>query len=180
MPISDKTKQIWIEKGYEHFALYGPENFSINKISKTIGLSRASFYHHFGDIDIFVDELLAKHWQITETGFVRFMWAKPNTFTIRSSIVSSSQYSRIQFLVYQILRGHCKKFRLGALWKSFWINTNQNRSLLPLVDIGWGLVFQNRYKWSYFCKSPETCGRNLAKPIFIRQFALYTHLNKTV
>ena len=34
MSVSDKTKQIWIEKGYEHFALYGPENLSINKISK--------------------------------------------------------------------------------------------------------------------------------------------------
>lgn len=65
MPISDKTKEIWIEKGYEHFALCGPENFSINKMSKSVGLSRASFYHHFADIDIFFDELLAKHWEIT-------------------------------------------------------------------------------------------------------------------
>jgi len=45
------TKQEWLDKGYEHFALYGPENLSINKISKEVGFSRASFYHHFGNIE---------------------------------------------------------------------------------------------------------------------------------
>jgi len=67
MSVPEETRQLWIEKGYEHFALYGPKNLSINKLSKTTGSSRASFYHHFGDIDVFVDELLAKHWYLTET-----------------------------------------------------------------------------------------------------------------
>ena len=61
-----KSKKIWIEKGYEHFALFGPENLSINKISKEIGCSRASFYHYFGDIDVFIEELLDMHWQINQ------------------------------------------------------------------------------------------------------------------
>lgn len=60
------SKQIWIEKGYEQFALFGPEHLSINKLSKTIGFSRASFYHHFGDIDVFTEELLEYHWQIAQ------------------------------------------------------------------------------------------------------------------
>jgi AcrR family transcriptional regulator len=47
MPRVDTSKQLWIEKGYEHFAEYGPENISINAISKEIGSPRASFYHHF-------------------------------------------------------------------------------------------------------------------------------------
>lgn len=64
MSVSQGSKQKWIEKGYEHFALYGPENLSINKLSKEIGSSRASFYHHFGDIEIFIEELLDIHWQI--------------------------------------------------------------------------------------------------------------------
>lgn len=59
-----ESRKIWIEKGYEHFALYGPENLSINKISKEIGSSRASFYHFFGDLDVFIEELLDKHWEI--------------------------------------------------------------------------------------------------------------------
>ena len=66
MSASQGFKQKWIEKGYEHFALYGPETLSINKISKEIGTSRASFYHHFGDIDVFIEELLDMHWQINQ------------------------------------------------------------------------------------------------------------------
>ncbi len=61
---NSESKQIWIEKGYEHFALFGPEKLSINKISKEIGSSRASFYHHFGDIEVFIEKLLDLHWQI--------------------------------------------------------------------------------------------------------------------
>jgi len=64
MPGSEGTRQLWIEKGYEHFALYGPKNLSVNKLSKTTGSSRGSFYHHFGDIDVFVEELFGKHCHI--------------------------------------------------------------------------------------------------------------------
>lgn len=60
----NKSKQQWIEKGYEHFAIYGPDNLSINKLSKELGSPRASFYHHFGDIEVFIQSLLDMHWQI--------------------------------------------------------------------------------------------------------------------
>lgn len=62
----EKTRQLWLEKGYEHFALYGPENLSINKISKETGSPRACFYHYFGDIDVFIEELLNRHLQICQ------------------------------------------------------------------------------------------------------------------
>lgn len=60
-------KEKWLETGYRHFAEYGPKNLSINKISLEIGSSRASFYHHFGETDIFLDELLTMHWGIIDT-----------------------------------------------------------------------------------------------------------------
>ncbi|WP_167617746.1 TetR/AcrR family transcriptional regulator [Maribellus sediminis] len=60
-------KEKWLETGYRHFAMYGPNNFSINKISLEIESSRASFYHHFGESDIFLDELLTMHWGIIDT-----------------------------------------------------------------------------------------------------------------
>ena len=66
MSSSYNTRLQWIEKGYEHFALYGQENLSINKISREIGSSRASFYHHFGDIEVFIEELLDMHWEINQ------------------------------------------------------------------------------------------------------------------
>lgn len=57
-------KQQWIEKGYEHFALYGPDNISVNKLSLELNLSRASFYYHFSDMEIFIDILLDFHWDL--------------------------------------------------------------------------------------------------------------------
>ncbi len=64
MSVSQGFKQKCIEKGYEHFAFYGPKNLSINKLCKEMGSPRASFYHHFGDIEVFIEELLDMHWQI--------------------------------------------------------------------------------------------------------------------
>ena len=59
-------KEQWLVKGYEHFAKEGPENLSISKIGKEIGASRSSFYHHFGDLEFFIDELLAAHWEVCQ------------------------------------------------------------------------------------------------------------------
>lgn len=62
--MTENTRQIWIEKGYEHFALLGPERLTINQLSKSTGIARASFYHHFGDMEVFLEEVLARHWQV--------------------------------------------------------------------------------------------------------------------
>lgn len=67
MPRPDSSKQKWIEKGYEHFALYGPDNISINAISKEIGSPRASFYHHFSDMEVFINLLLETHLDIIKS-----------------------------------------------------------------------------------------------------------------
>ena len=62
----DSTDQKWIEEGYAQFAICGPDNLSIKKVSEALGLSRASFYHHFGDIEVFIDQLLENHWKIVQ------------------------------------------------------------------------------------------------------------------
>ena len=61
-----ESREKWLEEGYRQFALYGPDQLSINSISKAIESSRASFYHFFGDIDIFIDKLLAIHWKASD------------------------------------------------------------------------------------------------------------------
>jgi len=58
------TKQNWLETGYRHFAELGPDQLSINRLSKELGASRASFYNYFGDLNVFIDELLTMHWGI--------------------------------------------------------------------------------------------------------------------
>ena len=56
-----KTRQLWIEKGYEHFGLYGPEILSIKKIAKELSIARTSFNYHFKNKDKFIDDLLSYH-----------------------------------------------------------------------------------------------------------------------
>ena len=46
--------------------MVGPEKMSINQIGKEIGASRSSFYHHFGDLEFFLDELLVTHYEICQ------------------------------------------------------------------------------------------------------------------
>lgn len=58
-------REDWLQQGYIDFAEHGPDQLSINRIGKEIGAARSSFYHHFGDVDLFVDELLQFHWGIS-------------------------------------------------------------------------------------------------------------------
>jgi len=55
------TKKKWIEIGYEVFALRGENSLKIETLSKQVEISKSSFYHHFADLDVFVERLLAFH-----------------------------------------------------------------------------------------------------------------------
>lgn len=54
-------KEIWITTGYEIFALAGKNDLKIDTLSRKVGVSKSSFYHHFADIEIFIDYLLKHH-----------------------------------------------------------------------------------------------------------------------
>jgi len=58
------TAEEWIEKGYEHFAMVGPINFSVKKISEQNNISRTTFNYHFASQEDFFAELLVTHEQI--------------------------------------------------------------------------------------------------------------------
>lgn len=55
------NKETWIKLGYEIFALKGQEGLKIEPLAKTVGKSKSSFYHHFADLELFVDFLLKHH-----------------------------------------------------------------------------------------------------------------------
>lgn len=55
------NKDIWIKTGYELFALHGPNGLKIEPLAKKVGISKSSFYHHFADLELFVDHLLNNH-----------------------------------------------------------------------------------------------------------------------
>ena len=64
MIIRDKTTEsarAWIEAGYELFAAAGPNGLKVEVMARRVGKSKSSFYHHFADLECFVELLLARH-----------------------------------------------------------------------------------------------------------------------
>ena len=51
----------WIIKGYQVFASEGPQGLKIERLSKSIGKNKSSFYHHFADLEVFIQMLLQYH-----------------------------------------------------------------------------------------------------------------------
>jgi AcrR family transcriptional regulator len=57
---ADNSKQIaWIQAGYTMFANNGI--VQIEPLAKAVGKSKSSFYHHFADIELFMEALLQLH-----------------------------------------------------------------------------------------------------------------------
>lgn len=55
------AKENWIKIGYEIFAISGENALKIEVLAKKIGISKSSFYHHFAEIDLFIEQLLLYH-----------------------------------------------------------------------------------------------------------------------
>ena len=58
--MTEKT-EIWIIKGYEIFAMLGEKGLIIEKLAKEVRKSKSSFYHHFTDLEIFIEKILLHH-----------------------------------------------------------------------------------------------------------------------
>lgn len=56
-----KNTEAWIKVGYDIFAHEGKSGLKVERIAKAVGKSKSSFYHHFADVDLFIDELLRTH-----------------------------------------------------------------------------------------------------------------------
>ncbi len=59
--MTEKIKQPWILEGYNLFSKDGPKGLKVEVISRIVNKSKSSFYHHFADIECFIEELLALH-----------------------------------------------------------------------------------------------------------------------
>jgi AcrR family transcriptional regulator len=55
------NKDIWLIEGYKTFALSGFKGLKIEPLAKQVGKNKSSFYHHFADLDFFVEKLLKYH-----------------------------------------------------------------------------------------------------------------------
>lgn len=149
-PTKDNTRQLWIEKGYEQFALCGPEYLSINKLSKSIGFSRASFYHHFGDIDVFKETLLELHWQIAlqfnELGKEKCTKLFPDLYDILEQNPIVLQFSlqlfrhrsqpAFNYIFLKTYQASAKSFALELFRKHFDLTQSTNEVYLLWLTLG--------------------------------------------
>lgn len=51
----------WVEAGYEYFGKIGPESLNVERLSMIVGLNRSSFYHHFGNVEVYTSHLCEHH-----------------------------------------------------------------------------------------------------------------------
>lgn len=58
--IESKTAP-WVEKGYEMVSDSGFSGLSVELIARNVGKNKSSFYHHFGDLEVFKTALLSHH-----------------------------------------------------------------------------------------------------------------------
>jgi AcrR family transcriptional regulator len=58
-----ENKELWIQTGYEIFAVAGLSGLKIEVLAKKVGISKSSFYHHFADLELFLEHLLKYHLQ---------------------------------------------------------------------------------------------------------------------
>lgn len=150
MSTTESTKQLWIEKGYEQFAVFGPEYLSINKLSKAIGFSRASFYHHFGDIDVFTEELLAFHWQLVlqfnKLGKENCTKLFPDLYNLLGQSAMPLQFSlqlfrhrsypAFNYLFLKTYQATAKSFALKLFRKQFDLTQTTNEVYLLWLTLG--------------------------------------------
>lgn len=59
--MTTNNKQIWIQTGYKFFSISGQNGLKIEPLAREVGKSKSSFYHHFADLDLFIDDLLKYH-----------------------------------------------------------------------------------------------------------------------
>jgi AcrR family transcriptional regulator len=55
------TKEIWIKTGYEIFALKGESGLKVETLARKVGISKSSFYHHFADLEVYLELVLQLH-----------------------------------------------------------------------------------------------------------------------
>ena len=61
MDKAQKTS-VWTEVGYNIFAEEGLDGIQVERLARILQFNKSGFYHYFGDLEIFVEELLKVHY----------------------------------------------------------------------------------------------------------------------
>lgn len=125
------TNNPWIIRGYEIFALEGEAMLKVEQLAKDVGISKSSFYHHFVDINFFVDALLEHHLHMASIVAEKEMQAT----SINPGLIDVLVEHRIDLLFNRQLRLHAPRRKysdvlaasnqqLGQHVAALWLNEN--------------------------------------------------------
>jgi AcrR family transcriptional regulator len=60
----NNSEKIWIEAGYNQFAVEGLEGIQVERLAKITGLNKSGYYHYFGDRETYLEKLMKHHLQL--------------------------------------------------------------------------------------------------------------------
>lgn len=95
------TQHPWIEKGYHTFAYEGPLGLKVERLAREIGKNKSSFYHHFADLEVFIQLLLKHHLEQAH-----IMAQKEAASTNQEELVTALVEHKIDLLFNRQLRVH--------------------------------------------------------------------------
>lgn len=97
-----KSKNKWIEKGYEIYALVGYEKLKVEALARAIGVSKSSFYHYFADLECFLEYLFQHHFKMCE----QLAEKERNCEAIYPDLINILIEHKIDLLFHRQLRIH--------------------------------------------------------------------------
>ena len=61
-----KNLSVWTEVGYNLFAEEGLDGIQVERLARILQLNKSGFYHYFGDLDGYCEELIKVHKRKTD------------------------------------------------------------------------------------------------------------------
>jgi AcrR family transcriptional regulator len=164
----NNNKPIWIYAGYSLLAEEGPVSIQIEKLARITGMNKSGFYHHFGDRDVFFDELMRHHMKLMEkfnneaSGLERF---DPDYFRLLSEYkdplfvnVQMTRWQEIPYFTESVKRSRKENEKnILPLWASY-INLNDNYDLASEI---WNVTRDAVYERLNYSKTSAESIRTL-------------------
>jgi len=131
--MKETIKDPWIKIGYDLFAHEGPNGLKIEILARKVAKNKSSFYHHFADLEVFTDQLLAYHLVQSKTIALQAKGCKQIDPDLIHLLISA----KTDILFNRHLRVH----RDNAVFKKCFLEANQpvEEALLPIWTAALGL-----------------------------------------
>ena len=147
-----KGKQVWLERGYDAFAIAGKGALKIETLAQQVGISKSSFYHHFADLDVFMEQLLALHLE-RATGLAN---KERNAKSIDPELIEILVEHKTDLLFSRQLKVHRDEpgyqqvlqqtqQLIGSDFVKLWARELQWKGPMPQLEVLFALALENFY-----------------------------------